>query len=377
MNSFFKRVIKFFAYVAGGVIVLLAIAVGLFRLFLPRLPEYQEEIKEWASTAIGLQVEFSGMDARWGLSGPEVEFFDAELISPDTMARIVAADRVSFGIALSNLLFDRMAVVDRVVVHETSLEVRQLADGTWAVQGSPIDQLLPARSTPADEGDVAGRLGPIQVRLQDIEVNFLQPGDERPNTFEIPVLTISRDDVRMAIDADIELPENLGEGLTVSATQLLEGPAEERIWDVHVDADDVRLRNVSAMQPFEQARFDSGRGDLEVSLRIRERRVQSATADLDIRNISIATLSDLAVSGRLEFLGDDNGWLVAANEFQANTPAGEWPLSALRFETGTNDEGEIVMLDIEASYLNFADAAVALPWLKDEQRKMLSGLHAV
>ena len=72
MNKYLKLLIKIAAYLAGGLVILLAIAVGLFRLFLPRLPEYQDDIKEWASAAIGLSVEFSGMDARWGLSGPEI-----------------------------------------------------------------------------------------------------------------------------------------------------------------------------------------------------------------------------------------------------------------------------------------------------------------
>ena len=64
---------------------------------------------------------------------------------------------------------------------------------------------------------------------------------------------------------------------------------------------------------------------------------------------------------RLEFLGDEDGWLVAANEFQATTPAGEWPLTSMRVETGKNEDGEISMVDVQASYLNFADAAVAMP----------------
>jgi len=370
MNNILKRVIKFFAYVAGGIVILLAIAVGLFRLFLPRLPEYQEDIKSWASTAIGMHVEFSGMDARWGLSGPEVEFYDAELIAPDTMARVIAAEQVSVGVALSNLLFDRQAVVDRVVVRETSLEVRQLDNGTWVVQGSPVDQLIPARQSAPDSAAGPG-LGPIEVRLQDIELHFLQPGDERPKTFQIPQLVINRDDVRMAIDADVELPESLGESLTISATQLLSGPAEQRSWDVRADLQSVRLAGISAMQPVEAARFKSGRGDLDVSLQIAGNRVQSAAAEINVRNISIATLTDLALSGRFEFLGDEDGWLVAVNEFQATTPAGDWPLTSMRVETGTNDDGKIVTLDVQASYINFADAAVAIPWLDEQQRAML------
>ncbi|MDH3806146.1 MAG: hypothetical protein OEU90_11840, partial [Gammaproteobacteria bacterium] len=209
MQKLLQRLIKFLAYVTGGILILLAIAVGLFRLFLPRLPEYQEDIKDWASAAIGMQVEFSGMDARWGLSGPELEFYDAELIAQDSMARIVAADEVSIGLALTRLLFDRKAVVDRVVVRDTSIEVRQLANGQWFVQGSPLEQLVPARSASAGENAGNGR-GSIEIVGEDIQLQFLQPGDERPRLFQIATVRVQRDDVRMAIDADVELPDDLG-----------------------------------------------------------------------------------------------------------------------------------------------------------------------
>ena len=84
MKQFFRKLIEVWPTPAAAIVIVLAIAVGLFRLFLPRLPEYQEEIKGWASAAIGMEVEFSGMNARWGLSGPELEFYDAELIRPET-----------------------------------------------------------------------------------------------------------------------------------------------------------------------------------------------------------------------------------------------------------------------------------------------------
>jgi uncharacterized protein YhdP len=82
MRRFFNMLANVVAYSAAALVILLAVAVGLFRLFLPRLPEYQEEIKGWASNAIGMEVEFSGMNARWGLSGPELEFYDTELVRP-------------------------------------------------------------------------------------------------------------------------------------------------------------------------------------------------------------------------------------------------------------------------------------------------------
>ena len=139
-----------------------------------------------------------------------------------------------------------------------------------------------------------------------------------------------------------------------------------------IEIDDIDLAGVTAMQPLEEARFESGTGDIDLSLSYANQTVQSATAEIDLKNISIAGLSDLALRGRLEYLNDTDGWLVAASDFRATTPAGQWPLSTLHFETSTNQDGKIVMLDARASYLNFADVAVARPWLNEQQNRLLT-----
>ena len=94
MKKLLQKLIKYLAYLGAALVIVLAVAVGIFRLMLPRLPEYQEEIKAWASTAIGMQVNFSAMSARWRLSGPELNFFDAELANPGATESILAADEV-------------------------------------------------------------------------------------------------------------------------------------------------------------------------------------------------------------------------------------------------------------------------------------------
>jgi uncharacterized protein (TIGR02099 family) len=367
MRNFLQRLTRIMAYVAGGLVILLAIAVGLFRLFLPRLPAYQEDIKRWASEAIGMQVEFSGMDARWGLSGPEVEFYNAELISKDTHSRIVAADEVSLGVGLVRLLVDRKFVVDRVKVRDSAIEVRQLPDGQWWVQGAPLDKLIPARA-----GAGSTDIGNIEVVGENIRVQFLQPGDERPRRFRVTRLLARRDDMRLAVDANVELPDDLGRRLTVSATQLLSDEAAERRWDVTVDIDDIKLAGVTALQPEEAARFDSGGGDITVSFSVKDKRVTGATADLDLDDIGIAGMSGVALSGRIEYLLNDDGWLVAADGLKASTPAGKWPASNLRFEAGTDENRHIDSVDIRASYLDLAFIALLRPWLGDAQRALVT-----
>lgn len=353
------------AYFAAAVVILLAIALGLFRLFLPRLPEYQEEIKAWASTAIGMQVEFSGMDARWGLSGPEVEFFDTELVAET--GRLIAADEVGVGIAVTQLLFDRRAVVDRVVVRGTTLEVRQLENGEWWVQGRAPDALLPERETPGSGGGV----GPIEFIVEDIRVNFLRALDERPHVFVIPRLTVDRDDSRVAVDGTIELPENLGKSVDIMATQLI-GQEQTQPWDIAVTIDDLNFAGASAMHDLALAKFDSGVGDVDVAMVASADGVLSASADIDLEGLGRGDSPPLAISGHIEYLRDATGWLVAANGYRLETENGVWPLSDLRVETALDADGGVAMLDVESSYIKIDDVASFQPWLKDEHKQLLS-----
>ncbi len=174
MKTLLRRLLKFLAYSAAALVILLAVAVGLFRLFLPRLPEYQEEIKAWASAATGMEVEFSGMDARWGLSGPELEFYDTQLIQIDSGVRLLAADEVRVSVALVRLLVERKFAIDRVVIRQTSADVRQLEDGSYRIQGLALEEVLKLRSGNPDN------ITNIELVGEDIELRLMQPGDERP-----------------------------------------------------------------------------------------------------------------------------------------------------------------------------------------------------
>ena len=364
MKSFLRRLIKILAYSAAVVVILLAIAVGLFRLFLPRVPEYQDEIKSRVSAAIGMQVEFSGMDARWGLSGPELEFYDVELIREDSGVRIVAAEEVRVGVGLMRLLFEQALVVDHLVVRDTSVDIRQNEDGSFRIQGIPANELLEFKGTEAK------MLPNIEIIGEDIEVRFIQPGDERPHFFAIPSVRISIDEKRIAADADIRLPDELGRQLSVSATQLLAVPVDARSWDVTVDAEDISLPGLSSLSRGDR-QFQSGVGDLEFALSFANGRVSSATAELDFTDIALANDDVFDLSGRVEVDVSDNDWLVAANDLVIARQDHEWPEATLRVEASIDKDGQIAMLDMRASYLKLDDLQLLAPWLADDLKNAL------
>lgn len=370
MKRFLNSLFKFFAYSVAALVILLAIAVGLFRLFLPRLPEYQDQIKGWASQAIGMQVEFSGMDARWGLRGPELQFYEAELLRVETGRRVVAAEQVSVGVALMRLIADRKLVVDRVTVRETVVELRHLENGRWWIQGTPADELL---DFPAAGGSGTGD---IEVVGEKIELRFLQPGDDRPRFFEIPRVQLRRDENRITLDGSASLPAALGRDVNISAIQLLSAAPPQRVWDVTVGVGGLNLQELSSIVLEDSAGFRSGTGDLELSLQYGATAIQSATADIDFQDVSISQGADFEVSGRLEYTQHSDGWLLAAQRLSLQSDRGQWPDSDLRLETSINDEGEVVMLDASASYLDLGDIAMFLPWVAAERREQLGAYAA-
>ncbi len=366
MKSFLRRLLKFIAYTAAGVVIALAIAVGLFRLFLPRLPEYQGELKAWASNAIGMEVEFSGMDARWGLSGPELEFYDAELVRASTQARVIAAEEVRVGVGLMRLIVEGKLVVDRVVVSGTSVEVRQLEGGRWLVQGSPADALFGSRTAASEE------LEEVVVIGEDLEVIFLQPGDERPRFFDVPRAIASVDANRLAFDANVRLPDDLGRQLELSATQLLNVPAEQRQWDVFLEATDIDLAGWSALRQADDFQVFSGGGDIDLSLAYSDGGVRSATADVEVSGVSLSEGDTFDLRGRFEFSANGSSRLIAAEELYLTTPVHAWPEARLRAEASVDSDGSIAMLDLRASYLRLDDIPLVLPWLQTEHQNWLA-----
>lgn len=365
MKKFLHRLIKFFAYCAGGIVILLAIAVGLFRLFLPRLPAYQDEIKAWTSEAFGMQVEFSGMDARWGLSGPELEFYNAELIRPDSEIRVISAQEVRVGVGLVRLLVDRTLVVDRIVVRNSGIDVQQLGDGSFRIQGSDVSELLNLRPKDADKQVNVEFVG------EDLELRFVQPGDERPRFFSIPRIRVSIDDKRIAADAAVRLPDDLGRALNISATQLLTLPISERSWDISVEADEISLPGWSSLST-DSRQFTSGGGDVDMALSLTNSRLTNVTAELDFADIALSNDAPFAATGRVEVNIASDGWLVAANDFVVTLTDHAWPETSIRVEAGIDAEGQVVMLDMQASYVNLDDLQVINPWLTDKQQQTVA-----
>ena len=371
MKKLLQKLIKYLAYIGAALVIVLAVAVGIFRLMLPRLPEYQEEIKAWAGAAIGMQVEFSGMNARWRLSGPELSFFDAELIRPGAEEVLLSADEVSIGVGLLRLLAEGELVVDRIVIRDTKIDLRQDETGKWLLQGLPIDDVFGPRDDSAQDG------GTVEFIGEDIQVEYEHPGSGQVVPFTITSMAILRDADQVEIEASIDLPDEFGDSLEISVDQLAANSGQP-VWRLFVEGDSLNIAGWSRLQPVGMPEIDSGTVDFSLWLDYVPGEVQRVTANLvvsDLRPRSGPATAAFGLQGSIEYSSELNGFLLAANQFRLTTVDGDWPQSSLQLRVMADENGALEGLRASASFLDLNDLKYVNVWIPDAQRSMLADIQ--
>jgi len=370
MKRLLKKLLRGLTYLAAGLLILLAVAVGIFRLMLPRLPEYQEEIKTWASSAVGMGVDFTGMNARWRLNGPELSFFGANLSNADTGTSILSADEVSIGVGLLRLIVDRELEVDRVTIRHTAIDLRQNADGNWMLQGKPLKALLAGRG----EAAVAG--ANFELIGDDIDVVYEHPASGQLVPFTVRSIDVTSDSNELAVKARIDLDRAFGERLEISANRRL-GEAAKDLWRFYVEASSLELAGWSRLQQFALPEVSNGIADFELWFDLADGQVASATTNVVVSGLQANKEEGMApvdIQGSFEYAAEPDGWLLGANHLKISSVDSGWPQSTLQLRIMKAGDGTIDGLNASASYLDLDDLRYLEAWLPEKQRAQLEDL---
>ncbi|MDH4108242.1 MAG: YhdP family protein [Gammaproteobacteria bacterium] len=369
MTELLRKALKFLTYLGAGIVILLAVAVGLFRLLLPRLPEYQEDIKTWASNAIGMDVGFAGMNARWRLSGPELNFYDARLSSRRDDGWLLEAGEVTIGVGLVRLLVDRTVVADRVLVRDTELDVVRQADGGFAVQGLPLDEIIARFARPnATTGD-------ITFEGRDISVSYRPAVGGEIIGFTVDLMELERDEGAMFVEASLDLPRLLGSRLDVSADQRFRDNSSGSVWQFYVEGREIGLPGWSRLLQLPVTPIAQGTADASIWLELVGGNVSKATVNLAVDDILLEGSSGslpLDLDGRLEYSVTGSGWLLAAENFRMRGTGSDWPESTVQLQLINGPGGELETLIGSASYLNLDDLSHFRAWLPERLLSLYS-----
>ena len=382
MSSVFRRIWRWTAAIVAGLVIVLAMAVGSFRLFLPQLPEYRAQIEDWATQAIGRPLKIGSIDARLSLEGPLIVFRDTVVLAPDGVTPVVDADSISVVISMMDLLFEQELAVSSVRIEGIVLEVEQLEDGRFYV----LNRVLPAK--PGDVGQAGtGKAPPMpngryEVRDATIRLSSARrPGE--PLEFQGATLDVDKTDSELSLGVTIKLPDNLGNSLRITAnTENLDAGPGNQDWQLLFQARELDLSGWNRVLPDTIGAPIGGNGDITVWGSLGPQGLENGIVDLDLHELVLPE-SDVApgstfsrLEGKLEWIKKPGDWQFKLLDLLVERDERAWNSDAIRLEVARkNGDGRLLYMTADRIYLD--DVQPFLPWVPDEEiRNRLMSLNA-
>ena len=368
--------------------MLLALLVGIARLLLPLVPDYQNEIRRWAGDATGFDVEFEYISASWPFAGPELRFVDVTISSRDDQSPILDAEILTVGISLMRLLLDREVTLNRIGVETTRLEIETDTAGSVLVQGRPIADLI--RINP-----VAGQnfeLPALEIELNDIAVSYSNAGKEEVLDFFVTELDVSLSGIGVALDGSVEIAEEFGErvrvslDLPVALLQSIQQPEsaveggperEEPEWSVYLDGENLRVDRILEFLLGMDVPLGNTRGDMVIWANFLGLIPQNTTVELDLDSVELAGPAGESetygsISGQLEWQLSDGGWILAGSDLQIERANQTWPEGDFSIVFQAEDDGSEQQINASANFLRLHDLyPIALAVASEDARTTL------
>ena len=343
-----RRIVKVLFVTFSSAAILLAVALGVFRLLIGQIPEYQAELKAWVADELGLIVDFDELDARLGLAGPELTFRVASLRGRDGLG-FAEAERVTLTLDAFALI-NREVDVSRLTLDGVGLTVERDADGGLRIGDY---SLAPTGGTVI--GSVPAE---VEVVVNDGRLRYI---DDVGNAWQFDDLEIEMqsDGTRLEVFASMRPPERLGNriGLDIDAAAVGPEAAVQAIdWRLAATGQAIDIGALAALVP--SAGFSiGGAGDVEVSLSGRGRAVAAANVSVALGDVVVGT--GHAPYDRLHLAAGwqrDNGdWRLQVEDVELSRDGREWPGdSRLDLAVAYGDDG-VRAVRLATSFLRVDD----------------------
>lgn len=352
MLSAIKFLGKWVAVLAGVSVIVLAIALGGFRLLASQLPGYQAEIQAWLNAELGLHVEFDRLDLRMAFGGPEVSFYDSAIASEDPEQPFVVARETTIRFDPLALILNRQFVARRLAIAGIRLTVVRNEDGSLVIAGAPsgADMVL----------DFDFQIPPeVELVIRDSSVTY-EDRDARVRwPFENVSVEVNQgpDSVEMTVRA--EPPPALGSRIEMSVDGSLEDlEALTDDWRGYLGIRDADLATLARLWPSPEWEGLGGRGDISIWLQSLAGVVDQATVELSLSELALPARGARGsvpfdrMSLTAEWNREAAGWQLAISGVELARAGREWRRggnSVLRW----SDAG--VDVDLRSDYLRLDD----------------------
>ncbi|HEX5420135.1 MAG TPA: DUF3971 domain-containing protein, partial [Gammaproteobacteria bacterium] len=402
-RSFLTRLLRVLLAAGAGIVILLALAVGGFRLLVAQLPSYQAELKQWVDSSLGLTLDFDHMDARLGLRGPELTFRGVSVTAAGEPRPFLAADKASITIDPWTAIVKRRLRIGRLSFDGTRLTLVRERGGELHLLGAPA-----GRETKLD---LALLVPPgVEIGVSNSSVAYVDRSSGVSWRFQNVHAALTRGRDSLELDASAEPPPELGGRFELDAeTELRSLNDLGQNWRLFADLRDVDLGALALALPSETEIPVRGNGDVGLWLEWHGGRLEHAMLETALDGVAwasggppagtaatssapdpqrgartnLAAYRHVALSA--EWLRTSDGWRLMLNDIDLQRAGRTWPRGTDAILDVGQDGGGVDKLALRSDFVRLEDlapfvralprSALAQRWLELDPHGELTGVN--
>lgn len=353
-------------------VVLGALAISLSRVAMPLANDYRQQISAQVSELVGKPVEIGRIDASWQGARPLVKLSNVTLLNPETRTPILGFEQMSLSVNLWRSLRNLKLTPENLSLKGTSIEITRTRDGRLLIQGIDTTGQESRSFSPASLETLAG----ASFHLADAQLEFNDRVLDTRYDARIKQMDIQIGDRSVALDAELDLPDSLGERVRLIART--EGALSDLThWRAHfyLKGEQINLDGVRAFWPKPIPRTSAGELNLELWGQWLPLPGLDISGNVSLLNIQLqgpetaggvpnsAALNEF--SGRFRSTGKLEHWRLDMDQVKVRTPERDWPdiafsLASSLEDAGSQLEGDLDFADI-GSLLELIELSPAIP----------------
>ena len=346
---------------AAGVVILLALLVGIARLLLPEASSFKDEIRAGVAEATGFQIDFEMISAGLSLYGPELRLVDTTVLWPDG-TQVVIVNQIGVSLDVLSWVTSGEILPGHIFLEGMVVNVAVAADGEWTVQGHPWRDYLPSDS----QGGLAD-LPESRVKLADIVFSFQNVQRNGPRLAGvIHQFDAVLENGRVEVSAELDPGISYGRSLGIEADfplQLIDAAQDMQAdtpWNLRLYAKDFRLDKLLEITELSDFPVIDSEGDAEFRIAFKGLQPIALDSELDLQQLELAQPGGVPVvidrlAGDLDWRLVNGGWQASGRGLRIDRESRVWPDSEFSISYSVGPEPERQQVSANATFLRTDD----------------------
>ncbi|MDR9435942.1 MAG: DUF3971 domain-containing protein, partial [Thiohalophilus sp.] len=367
-KKYLRTLRRFLWYSLAALVVILAVLVSLFRIFLPDLTAYRSDLEELASAFLDHTVRIESMDARLVGFTPTLIFDNVYMLDKTGDRELVRFDQARLGVALIDSIQQRQVVPRDFTIDGIQLAVTRQQDGRFLLQGVDVANLEKTFQTgqPRGSGELADWLfkrSRLSLRNSTIIWKDLKQ-DGNILHFDDVNLVLRNDNQRHQLNGKVKLPARMGKHfeLAMDVRGDILNPRKMK-GDIYLRGDAVQLDQWGVKPEYQGVSLNSGTADFQLWGTWKDNAIAQLSGDLTAYDLdmSLPIMDDSyhvrLMGGLFDVDNHTDGWTLNVDRFQYMSSGDVWPQTRFSIHHTRGDEEQAAQWQVDSDYFRIEDVA--------------------